>query len=297
MLFLFVINIEMYSITNIYINDNEKLFYFYLYNNKIDDAEKVFKEFINTTPINKFNYEKEYSLNDFQHYKDSLTPKNIINNNPIKYVITVIWINEINTKYINSNGEEVIIRGVFNENINDYNNSLMLFSKVIEMFFKNNIKIEIKKEFLPDTIIKEVKTIKYRNSNQISLTISPSKIEPYPKYISKYLDYTDVFILVLPTEQKGLSSAGLVSYSYSNKSYKKGTIVISKNRLLIPQTLIHEFIHVIEQKFKIPEKHFYEDFYKEKWPKWYKGEGQLTYYKNFIEKIILKQNIGILKNN
>lgn len=274
-----------------YINELEEKFYSSLYNNELVKAQSFFDQFIKTTSPKSFNYKNEYSPGDIQIYLDAV--KSYKQAGTKKINAAVLYIERVDFRYTNSKGEPRHVTGQFDGDIQKAEQSLQLFSKVISFYTENQVDMTFHPVFLKGTTLEKVKVIPYRETGQISLIASPLSIVPYPAFFYENAHKYDLFIIVIPSNQRGLSSAGLVSFknaALDSMSPKRGLIIISNERIMIPQTLVHEYLHIVESIFSVKEKHFYEEKNKKNWPSWYTGEGQLTYYKHFFKNIVLKND-------
>lgn len=274
------------SFPETFINNDERLFYEALYTSDSERALAHFNRFIKKTSQKNFNYDMEYHPHDIQVYLKAIELK------PVKTLgqisIAVLFVNEIDAQYTRPNGAEVAIKGKYKSNIEKIRRSLQLFSRVLSSLFHNKIAVTFDFHILKGSIIKKVKVTPYRKTGQISLSVNPGSITPYPSVLKHSVAKYDTFIIVLPTNQKGLSRSGLVRFG---KKTPRGLIIIGSERILIPHTLIHEYFHIIEHTYNFRKPHLYEKRNQRKWPNWYKGEGQLSYYKKFVENIALPGGI------
>ncbi|OHD56338.1 MAG: hypothetical protein A2Y33_12080 [Spirochaetes bacterium GWF1_51_8] len=127
--------------------------------------------------------------------------------------------------------------------------------------------------------------------------IVEEKIPGFPwEMIYETRNKYDVFCSVFPF---GVSS-GISSYGGQNivpfiKQTKiRGGMRIADVNLEQPWTMIHEFFHNVEATYRtfLGDKyaftpHMFRDTFKNYWPSWYHGEGELTYYKLVFDRFVL----------
>lgn len=132
-------------------------------------------------------------------------------------------------------------------------------------------------------------------------------LSPYPyTYFEKTINNTDTYFIIYPFNKAigigGPTRVPIVPYTL--KSPLKGMVQIADNgRIMTPEFFMHEFFHNVEARYRkiIPSykfiSHVYKDGYKSKWPKWYKGEGELTYYHEVFKRYIDRAGYEVLDFN
>jgi tetratricopeptide (TPR) repeat protein len=127
--------------------------------------------------------------------------------------------------------------------------------------------------------------------------IVDEQIPGYPGWmIYEYRNQYDVFCDVWPSHHlSGIASyGGQTIVPYIKQTKLRGGMKISDKSLSKPWTIIHEFFHNVEATYRAALKggypfiaHMFRDTFRDYWPSWYHGEGELTYYKLVFDKYVL----------
>lgn len=111
----------------------------------------------------------------------------------------------------------------------------------------------------------------------------------------------DSFIIVFPSKGiTGVCTGGVSRPMYIpymlNGNKIRGWITLASTSMNKNSggLLCHEFFHNVEGTYRKDYKfiaHRYKETYKEHWPAWYKGDGELSYYEEAFKRIILPAGI------
>ena len=94
----------------------------------------------------------------------------------------------------------------------------------------------------------------------------------------------------------GKSGLNFIPYVLTGKY--SGNIMMGSGIMSSHRALLHEFFHNVESAYRENYNfiaHTYKEPYKKIWPKWYRGEGELFYYKYAFDNIISKDNFALLR--
>lgn len=134
-------------------------------------------------------------------------------------------------------------------------------------------------------------------SEIISIAADLNSIDkPMTRFVLDTVSDTDTYFFVYPYYKSGGigGPAGLPVVPYTLYSEQRGIVHMAYHKTdFKPQFFMHEFFHNIENRYRMTEKnpypfvaHAYKPGFKKYWPAWYKGEGELSYYKQSFKKVL-----------
>ncbi len=267
-------------------SNHERLFYEALHRQDAAQASDHFREILRTPK--KFQYLDEYHAADLRLYLDTLSCKTP--RPDLTHSIAFVFVEEIDATFQQPHKGKTVpvhVRGRYSEAAAAAARpSVDLFSRFYAC--SPDFKIAFSPQYVRHQDIKltEIRTVPFREKGQIALNLPVLANSEAKAFVKSRLDDFDLFVFVIPSEQKGLSTASLMTFKdAAGRSVRRGVVVIGTERIRVTQTLIHEVFHILEQASGNSAYHLYETKQKQNWPPWYFGGGQLTYYRGFLKAL------------
>lgn len=292
-------------------------------------AKYFFEKFENYgVDNNKIKMEEFYNLGlkyyktDLQKYRDYIQKEEIDflygvfsyyreNESKIssayKHKILVIIFNELDSHWLEKNGTKRYSHNFHqDELIEKYDKALAFFSK--EIFFLTKGKILPVYEFRKvDSKVTEIEYRLFEGEIKVeAIDVYQPVLATVTPHIGELIfenrNNYDTFIYVTPNEDTyvygtgGKSGLNFIPYVLTGKL--RGYIMMGSSVMTSHRGLLHEFFHNVEGAYREDYNfiaHTYKESYKKIWPKWYKGEGELFYYKYAFENIVSKDNFALLR--
>ncbi len=275
--------------------------------NSAVDLYRIIKEYSNT---NMGNYASYINLTNidflYSAYNYYRTNSNLLNN-AYRHKILVIVLKELEAQWTDKEGTVHNNHNISDPSrINFYETGLSIMNMAYFYLTKGAVSIEY--EFLEtDSVIRKIKYSLWEGRGGAeAIDVYSPDLQTATPHLGQILynnrNIYDTFIFVTPSEETPIAGTG----GMSNLEYvpfllygtKRGAIMMGSTIMQSYMGLIHEFFHNIEGAYYEIHpfvSHIYRDSYRSLWPGWYKGEGELYYYEQVFNRIILPAGIDRLK--
>jgi hypothetical protein len=250
-------------------------------------------------------YEQEFGPDDGRIFSESLDFYRI-NSWKSEAVIHRIQVNFIRNCDTFTHAEERLReqQRFSDQEIADYQNVFRVMEKVYQFLSGGTLKLEFKIHVIESTVTELQRfsgTIGKEKNAGIKFNVQSLKPWPYDHFSRAIEDY-DTIIMIVPSRLMGTSYGSLAPIPLSPDNFSsesRGYIQIGALRGRNPMTMIHEFFHVLEARCKIGPIHGFKEIYKDSWPSWYSGQGQLYWYQQQFSLAILPKGIErtIMRSN
>jgi len=285
-----------------------------MYKEKIKQAEFFFTKSIDLYYKGLGKYKKHFNLKKLKYLKKVNLYWGKNKNRAAKayqHKFLFIVFKHINAHWIDKNGKKQHTKYSIKDSvISTYKPAYSQFKKIMFYLTRGKIHLNFKTIIFPCTV-RNIRYGKWRSAkgangkslqevdvySPVEQTITP---DPGPVFY-KNRNLYDSFVTVFPSKGiTGVCTGGMSSLSYSpylqRSRVSRGRISMASTSMgpNSAGTLIHEFFHNVEGAYRKWNKwtsHVYGPLFRNYWPSWYRGEGELEYYKKFFNRIVFPNSI------